>query len=109
MAKEKFYSLDNILSHNADYNMIYGERSNGKTTAVLRYALEDYINSGYVNQLALVRRWEEDFKGKNGQQMYENIVALGWIEQLTKGRYNAVYYWCQRNTTSPRHTQILKQ
>lgn len=96
MAKEKFYSLDNILSHNADYNMIYGERSNGKTTAVLRYALEDYINSGYVNQLALVRRWEEDFKGKNGQQMYENIVALGWIEQLTKGRYNAVYYWSQR-------------
>lgn len=96
MAKEKFYTLDNILTHNADYNVIYGERSNGKTTAVLHYALEDYINSGYVNQLAIVRRWEEDFKGKNGQQMYENIVALGWIEQLTKGRYNSVYYWSQR-------------
>ena len=88
MAKEQFYSLTNILTHNADYNVIYGERSNGKTTAVLRYGLVDHINSGYENQLAIVRRWEEDFKGKNGQQMFENIVHLGWVEDLTKGKYN---------------------
>ena len=27
--KNKFYTLDNILRENADYNIIYGERSNG--------------------------------------------------------------------------------
>lgn len=27
MAKEKFYTLDAILAYDADYNMIYGERS----------------------------------------------------------------------------------
>ena len=96
MAKEKFYTLDSILAHNADYNMIYGERSNGKTTAVLRYGLESYINSGYVNQLAIIRRWEEDFKGKNGQQMFETIVHLGWVEELTNKKYNSVYYYSQR-------------
>lgn len=96
MAKEKFYSLDAILTHDADYNMIYGERSNGKTTAVLRYGLEDHINSGYKNQLAIIRRWEEDFKGKNGQQMFENIVHLGWVEELTKKKYNSIYYYSQR-------------
>lgn len=96
MAKEHFYSLTNILSHNADYNIIYGERSNGKTTAVLRHGLEDHINSGYENQIAIIRRWEEDFKGKNGQQMFENIVHLGWVEELTKGKYNSIYYWSQR-------------
>lgn len=96
MAKEKFYRLDNILQHNADYNMIYGERSNGKTTAVLEYGLDDHINSGYTNQLAIVRRWEEDFKGKNGQQMFENVVHLGWVEQKTKGKYNSIYYYSQR-------------
>lgn len=96
MGKDKFYRLDNILSHNADYNMIYGERSNGKTTAVLEYAIDDHIESGYNNQLAIVRRWEEDFKGKNGQQMFENIVALGWVKDKTKGKYNAVYYYSQR-------------
>ena len=94
--KPKFYSLKNILSYNADYNIIYGERSNGKTTAVLRYAIEQHINSGYVNQLAIIRRWEEDFKGKNGQQMFESIVALGWIDELTNGRYNSIYYYSQR-------------
>ena len=96
MAKENFYTLDSILTHNADYNMIYGERSNGKTTSVLRYGLESYINSGYVNQLAIIRRWEEDFKGKNGQQMFENIVNLGWVEELTNKKYNSVYYYSQR-------------
>ena len=96
MVKEKFYTLDAILPYDADYNVIYGERSNGKTTAVLRYALEDHIDSGYKNQLAIIRRWEEDFKGKNGQQMYENIVQLGWIESLTKKKYNSVYYYSQR-------------
>lgn len=96
MAKEKFYRLDNILSHKADYNMIYGERSNGKTTAVLEYAIDDYINSGYKNQLAIIRRWEEDYKGKNGRQMFDSIINLGWIEQKTKGEYNSIYYYSQR-------------
>lgn len=94
--KIKYYSLDNILAYNADYNMIYGERSNGKTTAVLKYGLLDYINSGYNNQMAIVRRWEEDYKGKNGQQMFENIVCLGWVDEYTKGKYNSVYYYSQR-------------
>lgn len=96
MAKEKYYRLDNILLHNADYNIIYGERSNGKTTAVLEYALNRYVESGYKTQLAIVRRWEEDFKGKNGQQMFENVVHLGWVEQKTKGRYNSILYYSQR-------------
>ena len=96
MAKNKHYSLEEILKLEADYNVIYGERSNGKTTAVLRYALENHIESDYVNQLAIVRRWEEDFKGKNGQQMFENIVTLGWVKELTNGKYNSIYYYSQR-------------
>ena len=96
MAKEKFYRLDNILTYNADYNVIYGERSNGKTTAVLELGIDDHIKSGYRNQIGIIRRWEEDFKGKNGQQMFDNIIKLGWIEKKTKGKYNSVYYYSQR-------------
>lgn len=94
--KEPYYTLNAIHSHNADYNVIYGERSNGKTTAVLWYGLQDYINSGYENQLAIIRRWEEDFKGKNGQQMFDGIVHLGWIKEATQDKYNSVYYYSQR-------------
>lgn len=96
MAKEKYYTLDNILSHNADYNMIYGERSNGKTTAVLKYGLIEHITTGYKNQIAILRRWEEDFKGKNGQQMFEGIISLGWVNDLTDEKYNSIYYYSQR-------------
>ena len=38
--KMKFYSLDRILQKHAQYNVIFGERSNGKTYAVEKYALE---------------------------------------------------------------------
>lgn len=96
MEKVKYYTLDRILKHNADYNIIYGERSNGKTTAVESYAIKDYIKSGFKNQLAIIRRWEEDFKGKNGQQMFDHIVNLGWIKEWTKDLYNGVYYYSQR-------------
>lgn len=96
MAKEHFYTLNNILAHNADYNIIYGERSNGKTTAVLRLAILDHINSDYKNQLGIIRRWEEDFKGNNGKQMFEGIVNLGWIDEFTNGEYNAVLYFAQK-------------
>lgn len=96
MAKDKFYSLKNILSHNADYNLIYGERSNGKTTAVLRYALEEFCNSNFSNQLGIIRRYDVDFRGQKGQQMCENLVNLGWVSELTHGDYNSIYYYSQR-------------
>lgn len=89
----KYYTLVNILKYKADYNIIYGERSNGKTTSVLDYALKDYCESGYKNQLGIIRRWEEDFKGKNGSQMFASINALGWVSKYSKGEYTSVYYY----------------
>ena len=96
MAKEKFYSLTNILSHKAEYNIIYGERSNGKTTSVLDYALVDYYESGYKNQLGIIRRYEEDFVGAKGQQMFEGINGRNRVHEITNGEYNVVEYYSQR-------------
>ena len=42
----KHYSLKNILQQNALYNVIFGERSNGKTFAVLHLALFGYHKDG---------------------------------------------------------------
>ena len=39
----KYYSLTEILKRNAHYNVIFGERSNGKTYAVLLYALKKFV------------------------------------------------------------------
>ena len=73
--KSKYYSLKNILSKNAQYNIIFGERSNGKTYAVLKYALERFVKTG--EQLALIRRWQDDFTGKRGQTMFESLISNG--------------------------------
>ena len=91
--KIKYYSLDKILSKNATYNVIIGERSNGKTYAVLKFALQRYFKDS--SQLAIIRRWEEDYKGKNGRQMFENLVVNGEVTKLSKGRWNSIRYQSQ--------------
>ena len=85
----KYYSLAPILSKDAQYNIIFGERSNGKTYAILDHILEDFCKHG--NQGALVRRWKEDFRGKRGQQMFDALVTDGRVSQLTNGKYSTVY------------------
>lgn len=86
----QYYRLDNILSKNADYHLIFGERSNGKTYALLEYALIDYINNG--RQFAYIRRWREDLRGKRADSLFNNHTANGLIEKLTDGKYNEVFY-----------------
>ena len=86
----KYYSLDNILSKNADYNIIFGERSNGKSYAALKYGIERYIKTG--EQMAYIRRWREDLRGKRAENLFANHVANGLIEELTDGKFNEVFY-----------------
>lgn len=89
--KTDFYSLDKILSYNAQYNVIFGERSNGKTYASLLRMLKIYAETG--KQGALIRRWDEDFKGKRGNEMFSSIVANDEVAKLTKGEWNKVKYY----------------
>ena len=93
MAKEKFYTLDNILQHKADYNIIYGERSNGKTTSVLLYAFEQHCKNNYQGQLAIIRRYQDDYKGAKGQQMFDSFIHNKWVEKYTNGEYNSIKYY----------------
>lgn len=86
----KFYSLKEILKKNAQYNIIIGERSNGKTYATLLHCIKQYVKDG--GQIALVRRWKEDIRGKRAQAIFSGIVSNGEIEKLTDGNYSGVYY-----------------
>lgn len=92
--KEIYYSLDRILKENADYNVIFGERSNGKTYAVLKYALEQYVKNG--SQLAIVRRYRDDFTGKRGDQIFAGLVNNEVILKLTNGEWSGVRYYSSR-------------
>lgn len=94
MAKEKeeHYRLDKILAHKAQYYMIVGERSNGKTYAILEHCLKEYVKSGYKNEFCILRRWQDDFKPKNSMQMFAGHIQNGVITRLTKGEFNSVSY-----------------
>lgn len=89
--KQKFYSLKNILTRDAQYNVIFGERSNGKTYAVLKYGIERFAANG--EQLAVVRRWQDDFTGKRGNTMFDALISNGEITKATKGEWTGVYYY----------------
>ena len=75
--KSKFYSLTKILNKKADYNIIFGERSNGKTYAALLYGLKRFVATG--EQFAYIRRWREDLRGKRAENLFSNHVANGAI------------------------------
>ena len=74
----KYYSLDNILKKNCVYNIIFGERSNGKTYAVLKYGIEQYFKNG--GQIAIIRRWKEDITGKRASDMTMLLRLLELFE-----------------------------
>ena len=91
MSKSKFYSLDSILSKKCQYNIIIGERSNGKSYAFLERALRRWWEFG--EQSAYIRRWKEDYRGKRGTQLFAGHTENGFIEELTGGEWNTVKYY----------------
>lgn len=91
MATQKYYSLTNILKKNAVYNVIIGERSNGKTYSVLKYALKQRIEHG--GQVAIVRRWKEDISGRRAADIWKALLANDEVSKLSNGQWTGVTYW----------------
>ena len=87
---KEHYNLMRILEEEAIYNDIFGERSNGKSYAVEELGIIDWVTCG--NTMALIRRWDTDFMGKNGQAMFENLVKNGVVSDLTKGEWTNIKY-----------------
>lgn len=87
----KFYSPAKINKKDATYNLIFGERSNGKTYALLLQSLKDYIKD--KSQMAYVRRWKEDITGRRAQRLYSGINDNGEVAKLTKGEFTGVHYF----------------
>ena len=87
----KYYSLERIKKKNAVYNVIIGERSNGKTYAVLMEGLKTYLKTG--GQIAYIRRWKEDITGKRASGIWNAINENGEVAKLTNGEYEGVHYY----------------
>ena len=89
----KYYSLANILKYDCDYNIIFGERSNGKTYALLEYIVKQFYESGYKSQGAIIRRWKEDIVGKRASTIFSGLESNNRISEITNGEYNSVWFF----------------
>lgn len=92
----KYYSLDRIKKTKSRYNIIFGERSSGKTFACIDDIVKDYFKSGMKEQGAIIRRWREDFRGKRGATYFDNLIYDGngknRIKEYSNGKYDHVVY-----------------
>ena len=75
----QFYRLTEILKRKCQYNIIFGERSNGKTFACLEKILKDYLSQG--KQGAIIRRWDLDFKRGRGDSMWSGHIDAGLLNK----------------------------
>ena len=89
MSKNKFYSLQAIDKKNALYSVIFGERSNGKTYAVLKKTIENWFRNN--KQSAIVRRWQDDFKSKRGATMYAALCDV--VKKESNDAFDHVDYY----------------
>lgn len=63
LVSKDFYNPKPLLDKKGDINVIWGQRSNGKTYSYLKYALENFRDTGRT--FVYVRRWAEDISIKN--------------------------------------------
>jgi len=92
--EDEHYTLAPILKEKAHYNLIIGERSNGKTYSVLYKAIDDYAEKEH--ETAYLRRMQEDFVGKRGAGLFQPLINDGVVELLTAGKWTSVYYYASR-------------
>lgn len=89
--KNKYYTLRNILKTNSVYNIVIGQRSNGKTYATLKYGIEQYFKNG--GQMAIVRRWQTDIKGNRASEIFSALIKNDEIYKISKGQYKGIHYY----------------
>ena len=79
------YNIDNIDRIGARINIIYGERSNGKSYQLKhKKAVEKYIKTG--KRFILMRRLREEISSEKIEQYFQDVD----VSKLTNGKYNCI-------------------
>ena len=83
--KQIHYNIDKITECNANFNIIYGEKSNGKSYQVKhKKAIEHYLETG--KRFILMRRWQADLTTLWIEQYFQDVD----VEKLTNSKYNCI-------------------
>ena len=81
----KHYNIDNLVSKNADINILFGERSNGKSYQ-LKYkrAVIKYLETG--KRFILLRRFREEITSTGIEQYFQDVD----VAKITDNKYNCI-------------------
>lgn len=86
--KTKYYSLKNIMKKNAIYNIIIGQRSNGKTYSVISLMIRGFIQQSIPS--AYIRRLDSELIPST---LFRLLAPhTDDIKKLSKGIYNDYIY-----------------
>lgn len=85
----EYYSLDKILKKKATYNIIIGERSNGKTYSVKEFLIKRYIQK--KEKFVIIRRYASDVIASRSKSFFNDISDSGMILDLS-GTYDHIDY-----------------
>lgn len=88
--KKKYYDLTDILKLKAQYNVIFGMRSNGKTWAVLDHIVGNYARSG--KQGALIRRYLDDIMPSKISTIFNAYLMEGELKKWFKDKWDTIFY-----------------
>lgn len=89
--KQVHYNMDEIDSIGARFNLIWGERSNGKSYQVKhKKAVEKYIKTG--KRFILLRRLREEITTEKVEQYFMDVD----VAKLTHNKYNCITLYRKR-------------
>lgn len=85
MKKIVHYNMDDLIAVGADFNILFGERSNGKSYQLKhKRAVINYLETG--NRFILLRRFREEITTEKIEKYFDDVD----VEKLTNGKYNCI-------------------
>lgn len=75
------------------YFVLCSERSVGKTTNVLLFGM--IAHRLYGTQIQYIRQREAMLEPKNSRQLFDTILQYGYVEKVTKGKWDSLVYWAR--------------
>lgn len=96
---QKHFDLMPLLNarekYGCKYLMAFNGRSDGKTYAVLKYILQNYLEKG--EKAFILRRWSEDIKAAESNKVFNSLTwndnEENEIEKMSAGKWDSVYYY----------------
>ena len=79
----KYYDITNMLKTDAEYMILLGQRSNGKSYQVKKVCIEDAMKG---KKFVYMRRWKDDIKQRNITSYFDDMP----VSALTKGKWDGV-------------------